>query len=156
MLRPRFWPRIWCKTIYCSGRNKTFWPKEAVSAEIDCFGRKKCFGQNFGFGRNFGFSREPCFGFGVSAKNLFRLTTTFQTSESTRCLKAWPWQSSRERHSRLPSLGIRGRGFVLDCLIMSQKMGKDGLLADGKIFLSVGSPLSCHERDKLTDKTLFL
>ena len=29
----------------------------------------------FRFGRNFGFSQGPCFGFGVSAKNLFRLPT---------------------------------------------------------------------------------
>ena len=63
MFRPRFWPKIWCKTIYCSGRNKTFRPKEAVSAEIDCFGREQCFGWNFGFGRNFGFFRGALFRF---------------------------------------------------------------------------------------------
>ena len=90
MFRPRFWPKIWCKTIYCFGRNKTFRPKEAVSAEIDCFGRKKCFGQNFGFGRNFDFSREPCFRFGVSAKNLFRLTTSDQMPHPPCTLRSLP------------------------------------------------------------------
>ena len=43
-------------------RNRLFWPK-------------KWFVRNFGFGQNFGFSRGPCFGFSVSAKNQFRLTT---------------------------------------------------------------------------------
>ena len=64
MFRPRFWQKIWCKTIYCSGRNKTFRPKEAVSAEKSVSAEILAF------------PGGPCFGFGVSAKNLFRLTTT--------------------------------------------------------------------------------
>ena len=67
-----FWPHISVKSHL---------PKQPFLAEIRYFGRnrlfppKKCIGQNFSFGRNFSFSRGPCFGFSVSAKNQFRLTT---------------------------------------------------------------------------------
>ena len=49
MFQHRFWPKIWCKTTYCFGRDKTFLPKDAVSAEILVFRgalfRFLCFGQ---------------------------------------------------------------------------------------------------------------
>ena len=45
------------------GRNKTFWPKLV-------------FRPKFRFGQNFGFLRGIIFGFGLSAKKLFRLPTT--------------------------------------------------------------------------------
>ena len=40
----------------------------------------------FGFSPNFSFSQGPCFGFGISAKNLFRLPTTEISSESVSTL----------------------------------------------------------------------
>ena len=50
------------------GRNRLFRPK-------------KCIGRNFCFGRNFGFFQGPCFGFSVSAKNMFCLPTTLMSTQ---------------------------------------------------------------------------
>ena len=90
-----FWPKHrnrnkapWKSRNFGQNRNLS---RYTFSAEIACFGRNTLFQLilaahfsikstaktgYFGFGRNFGFSRGPCFGFGVSAKNLFCLPTT--------------------------------------------------------------------------------
>ena len=62
-----FWPHIYVKSHL---------PKQPFLAKIRYFGRNRLFWPNMCIGRNFGFSRGPCFGFSVSAKNLFRLPTS--------------------------------------------------------------------------------
>ena len=49
-----------------------------IFGQKSCFRPKKVFRPKFWFGRNFSYFGGTCFGFGVSAKILFRLSTRYE------------------------------------------------------------------------------
>ena len=67
----------YAKNIQYFGRKRHFWPKIILFGRNCLFRPKKVFRPKFRFGQYSGFLGGAYFGFGVSAKNLYCLPTSF-------------------------------------------------------------------------------